>query len=183
MQRTIDYYRYKFPISLSTFLKLNQKKQLEMNFLIREMKKTSRVNILAYCLMPNHFHLILEQHVDNAIQLYMSDIQNSYTRYYNIKYKRLSALLNNQFKAKRIKTDDQLLHVSRYIHLNPYTSYIIKDKNELSLYPWSSLHEYLDDSNEHICKTTIIQSLLSEPYIDFVLNNAEYQRELKRNKE
>lgn len=177
---TIDYYKYKSALSLSSFLALNNTNKNEM-VTKKRIIETLRLEMISFCLMPNHFHFLVKQKTDHAVQSFMSDIQNSYTRYYNIKYRRRSPLLNNQFKAKKIENEEVLLHVSRYIHLNPYTSSIVYKKEELVSYPWSSLKEYSSGYKErNICNTDVLYSLIQEPYIDFVLNNAEYQRQLKK---
>lgn len=88
------------------------------------------VEILSYCLMPNHFHLLLEQKSDNGISIFMSRVANSFTKYFNIKNERIGPLFQGTFKAVKISTDEQLVHISRYIHLNPLVSRIVVKLNE-----------------------------------------------------
>ncbi|MBI5614352.1 transposase [Candidatus Gottesmanbacteria bacterium] len=137
------------------------------------------VDILTYCLMPNHFHLILRQKEINGISIYMSKVQNSITKFANIKRKTKGHVFIGQFKAKRIDSDELLLHISRYIHLNPYTGYVRKTFDDTTHYPWSSFHEYISDSTP-ICKQTSILSHFKskEEYMLFVNNQKEYQRTL-----
>src|SRR3989344_8501119 len=78
------------------------------------------VDILCYCLMPNHFHLLLKENVEHGITTYMQRILTSYSRYFNVRYKRSGSLFIHPFKAVMVNTDEQLLHLSRYIHLNLY---------------------------------------------------------------
>lgn len=146
-------------------LKLNQAKEFY-------------VEIIAYCLMPNHFHFLLKQTTDNGISNYMSKFTNSYTRYFNIKNKRIGPIFQGKFKSVRIETEQQLLHVSRYIHLNPYSSGIVKSINELKKYFYSSLPEYLGLSRNEICQKDDILSYFKKPgsYEDFVVGQADYQR-------
>lgn len=179
---TTLYYKFKFPpLRLSYFLNksLDEQKQI-----INSLKKENRVlvDILCYCFMPNHFHLLLRQKVDKGISKYMSNFQNSYTRYFNTRSKRKGPLFYDQFKAVRVKSDEQLLHVSRYIHLNPYSGYVVKDKNDLLNYPWSSLPEYLNRDNKNICETDTITSFFRSrrKYSQFILGQADYQRKLQR---
>ena len=110
----------------------------------------------------------------------MSDFQNSYTRYFNTSHRGIGPLLQGQFKAVRIEDDKQLLHLSRYIHLNPYTSFIVRDLEDLFEYPWSSFPEYLSKIETGICNKEHILSQFSssDAYKSFVLDQANYQREL-----
>ena len=96
---------------------------------INRLKKTSnkQVEILAFCFMPNHYHFLLKQLEDNGVSTFIRKIQDSYAKYFNTKYSRTGSLFQSNFKAVRIEEDEQLLHVSRYIHLNPLTDYVIKN--------------------------------------------------------
>lgn len=177
----IDFYRFSnLPAKLSRFLTLSNEDRVKiMDNLRKESDKL--VDILAFCLMPNHFHFLLKQIKDKGISKFMGNIQNSYTRYFNTKNERDGSLFLDQFKAKLIITDEQLIHVSRYIHLNPYTSYIVKDLNTLFAYPWSSLREYLNSKAE-ICNMEIIMSLFKnyKTYQKFLEDQADYQRQLHK---
>ncbi len=93
-----------------------------------------RIEILAYCLMPNHFHFLVKQVSDKGIASYMQRFVNSYVHYINIKYKRVGPLFQGPFKGVLIESDEQFFHVSRYIHLNPLVSGLVAD---LKNYPWS----------------------------------------------
>ena len=102
-------------------------------------------------------------------------------KYFNLKHKRIGPLFQSMFKAVRIETDDQLLHVSRYIHLNPSTSYIV-DIEKLSAFHWSSFPEYLGERSSLFVNYEIILSLVGgkQKYKDFIFDQAEYQRELDK---
>ncbi len=67
--------------------------------------------------MPNHFHLILRQKVENGITKFMRKLGTGYTNYFNTKYQRSGALFQGNFKAIDIQKDEYLMHLSRYIHL------------------------------------------------------------------
>ena len=110
----------------------------------------------------------------------MSNFQNSYTRYFNKRHKRDGSLFLDQFKAVRVVSEQQLLHLSRYIHLNPYSSYVVKNFSELKNYQWSSFPEYLGEKNG-FCATEVVLSFFPsrEKYKNFVLNHADYQRGLE----
>ncbi len=78
-----------------------------------------RAELIAYCLMGNHFHLLIWQLDKTALPELMRSIMTSYSRYFNIKYKRSGALFESRYKAANIEQDSHLQHISRYIHLNP----------------------------------------------------------------
>ncbi len=176
---TLRFYRLLHPPQrLSIFLQTDSKKREAV--LTAAEKHGSLVTILAFCLMPNHFHLLLRQEADNGISKFMSNFQNSYTRYFNTRYQRDGAIFLTQFKAVRIETEAQLIHVSRYIHLNPYSSYVVKTHQQLLNYPWSSLNEYLQPNQALISQPQIVLSSFKNPqkYQQFVLDQADYQRRL-----
>lgn len=173
---------YKFaspPIRFSYFLETSLKEQEElMTNLVNRNNKL--VEIIAFCFMPNHFHFLIKQQINGGISKFLSNFQNSYTRFHNVKYKRLGPLFLNQFKAVRIETEEQLVHITRYIHLNPYTSFVVKTLEDNEQYPWSSLKEYLSQ-NQLTCNSSEVISFFSSPtqYSTFVREQADYQRRLK----
>ena len=101
---------------------------------------SKEVSLIAYCMMPNHFHLLLKQKTKNGISKLMKQISNAYTLYFNQKHKRVGGLMQGRFKAVPILKDNQLIHVARYIHLNPIASNLTQDLNS---YKWSSYPDYL----------------------------------------
>lgn len=131
------------------------------------------VDILCYSFMPNHFHLVLKQLQDNGISEFMRKFAHSYTKYWNIKHNSQGPLFQGIFKAVLIKSDVQLLHLSRYIHLNPLVSSITED---LKTYAWSSYPVYLGlEYNLMIQKEDILKFFpSSKDYEKFVLDHADY---------
>jgi putative transposase len=77
------------------------------------------IEILAYCLMGNHFHLLVYQHQQGYLSAFMKSLMTSYSRYFNLKYKRSGSLFENRYKSSLVSNDSYLQHISRYIHLNP----------------------------------------------------------------
>lgn len=184
-QRALEailYYQYQKPhLRYSFFLRLPvQQRQDFLNKL--KLKGECLIEIIAYCLMPNHLHLLLKQCRENGISFFMSNFANSYTRYFNTKQKRKGHLFQGKFKAVRVETDQQLIHLSRYIHLNPYSSYLIKTLDELESYPHSSFPEYLHLQKEAYCNKEIILTYFkgSNSYKKFVFDQSSYQRELEK---
>jgi len=136
------------------------------------------VEIICYCLMPNHFHFLVKQLKDGGITEFISKLSNSYTKYYNIKYNRVGPLLQGEFKAVIIESDEQLVHISRYIHLNPIASFLVKDLNQ---YAWSSYKEYTSEGIKEICNKEGILNFFKTPkdYEKFILDQVSYSQELE----
>lgn len=177
---TIDYYRnIKPPIKFSRFLILSNDRKNDIFTGFKNGKK--HVKILAYCLMPNHFHLLLKQVSDNGVSKFMANFQNSYARFINTKEERTGPLLMPQFKSVRIETENQILHVTRYIHLNPYTSFLIKKIEDIENYEWSSFKIYLDSKEQDLIDKQEILPIFKIPqkFKEFTLDHADYQRKLR----
>lgn len=181
--RCFCYYSHVSPTpKFSTFLKFSLDTQSKVLNKLEENNK-KLITPIAFCFMPDHFHFLLIQNVDNGISKFAANFQNSYTKYFNKKYERLGPILLPRFKAVKIESENQLLHISRYIHLNPYSSNLVKNLNELEWYPWSSLPEYLSPNRfTSICNERIILQHFKKPgrYKDFVFNQAGYQKSLKQ---
>lgn len=77
------------------------------------------IDLLAYCLIPNHYHLLLEQKTIDGMTKLLRRLCTSYSMYFNKKYDRVGSLFQGTYKAALIDRDEYLLHLSRYIHLNP----------------------------------------------------------------
>lgn len=175
----ISYYQFlETPLRFSHFIRLP--KDLKNSTLDALLQSKKRVKILAYCLMPNHLHFLIQEISDKGISTFMSNLQNSYAKYFNIKNERNGALFQQMFKTKLIETDEQLIHVVRYIHLNPLTSYILSNIEELSEYPWSSFQEYLGTSKRDIIDKELVLGFFPslEKFVEFTKDQVNYQREL-----
>ena len=168
-----------YPLRFSKFLLLSTDQRREIWNRLAGTK--TYVDIISYCLMPNHFHMLLKQNESGGISKFISIIQNSYTKYINIKNDRVGHLFQGQFKAVKIDSGEQLLHVSRYIHLNPYSSALVAGSNSLLNYEWSSFKEFVSIQPYGICKKGIILNSFksSDEYRNFVLDNADYQKNME----
>ena len=82
-------------------------------------RKETLVDIGAYCLMPNHFHLLIRETAEGNISRFMLKLQTGYPMYFNKKYQRTGALFEGKFKAKHITNDNHLKYLFAYLHLNP----------------------------------------------------------------
>jgi len=105
-----------------------------------------KLNLIAYCLMPNHFHLMIKQFSKEAITEFMRAFSNSYVRYFNEKYERVGPLFQGSYKAVLVETEPYLVHLTRYIHLNPVELDGVRPATRSDLvrnYPYSSYGDYL----------------------------------------
>ncbi len=179
MMMTLWFYRHTDAGStLSAYLNLSTEER--QVFAASLVKKSMRVSILAYCLMPNHFHLILRQEVTHGISRFVANVSNSYTKFFNIKRARVGPLFQGTFKAVLVETDEQFRHLTRYVHLNPVSSFLIKPE-ELESYSWSSYGEYLGKATSPLCDIKQVKALTSlAHYRSFILDQAAYQQELEK---
>ncbi len=156
--------------------------ELRQHILLQtQIEEHFRVKLLAYCLMPTHYHLLLAQLEDNGVSKFISNVTNSFTRHLNVKNERLGPLFLTKFKAVPILTDEQLIHISRYIHLNPYSSNIVRDIEELEIYPWSSYRQYISGI-QGLCVTKPVMKLFNhklQRYKNFITQRADYQKTLE----
>ena len=104
-----------------------------------EVLQTRIVDLVCFCLMPNHFHLLVRERTEGGISSYMGRIMNAYTHYINTKYERSGHLFEGRYKAKHIADNNQLLYLSAYIHRNPRE--LKAWKETYFEYPWSSLQD------------------------------------------
>lgn len=102
-----------------------------------------KVTLLAYCLMPNHFHLLLQQIPKNGMTEFIRALCTSYSMYFNKKYERVGTLFQGTYKAVSVDGDENLLRLSRYIHANPL-EVTGSDPVKTREYPYSSFPHYLD---------------------------------------
>lgn len=154
---TLDYYRYVDPpLKLSKFNDLTVEEKIARSLSTATHPKL--VDVISYVFMPNHIHLLLKQTFPGGISKYMSQTTNSYTRYFNTVHNRPGPIFQGSFKSVHVETNEQLLHLSRYIHLNPYVSKLTT-KNEVLSYPWSSISAFQDKA-DHLSEPGVIISQL-----------------------
>jgi len=120
---------------------------------IRKALPPESFSLLAYTLMPNHFHFIVRQNTGLPISKLVLKICGSYSKYYNKKYERVGSLFQDQFKAVLIDNDAYLLWLSAYIHNNPKTAGLVKDLKD---YPWSSYLDYIGLRQGTLCDKDFI---------------------------
>jgi len=158
-------YRY-FESLLSRHLSTEKQKDSKCRE-YRWLRPTIRLK--AYCLMPNHFHMLVYQTEESGISQLMSSILTAYTMYFNKKYKRRGSLFESTYKAVLITEDPQLMHITRYIHLN---------HAKFRTWPYSSYQDYLGTFRDWIDPASILELFSSKKqYEEFVDDYEELQRE------
>lgn len=131
-------------------------------------------DIGAYCLMPNHFHLLIRSKNDEGISMFMKKLQTAYSMYFNKKYKRTGSLFEGPFKAQRVVRDEYLKYLFSYIHLNPVklidNSWREKgiqnsenSKNFLNSYKYSS---YIDYVGNNRAESGILNKIVFPEYFE-----------------
>jgi putative transposase len=137
--------------------------------IIHKIIKDRYVELVSFCLMQNHFHLILKEKKEGGIALFMQRVLNGYTKYYNIKYQKSGHLFQGPYKAIHIENNTQLLHVSAYIHRNPRELPMWTDKEHM--YVYSSYQDFVNKNRwgELLAPDIILgQFKDKKEYYDFV---------------
>ena len=98
---------------------LNSREKDKILNMLKLNNFVDEITLLAYCLMPNHFHFLLKQKDADSMDKFMNSLGTRYTMYFNKKYERVGSLYQDVYKAVLVFTDEQLLNVSHYIHKNP----------------------------------------------------------------
>ena|SRR3989344_5021811 len=166
------YHVYNRGINKMNIFEDTQDHKVFLSFLKRYLLKTDNevrprwreelyknIDLLAFCLMSNHLHLLLKQNSLTAITTFMRCISNAYTKYFNNKYERIGPLFQGKFKAVLVNKDEYLLYLSRYIHLNPIghkKSITRSDLARLEQYSYSSYSDYLGKRKTEWVKSNFI---------------------------
>lgn len=154
-----DYLRFINDIVIFNDIKLviNPKRRIR-DIKNGDHKRKPLVDILAFCLMPNHYHLLLRQRVDGGITEFMRKLGGGYVNYFNLKHQRVGPLFQGKFKSVLIDDESQLTYIPFYIHLNPLDLIATDWRNKgigdskkaiefLNNYKWSSHSDYVGKSD------------------------------------
>lgn len=144
-------------------------KTLSCDIETKEVAKNRNVELSGFCLMPNHFHLIVKEVEEGGIASYMQRVLNAYTKYWNIKYEKSGHLFQGPYKAVHISDDRQLLHLSAYIHRNPRDLAKWYDKERF--YKWSSYQDCTDKNRwGSLLETSVYTDQFKDEkaYLDFL---------------
>lgn len=162
----LDLYNSKEPVgSIFEYSRLGREHKLK--------PRKRLVDILCYCLNPNHFHMLITPIKDDGLSKFMKRL-GGYANFFNLKYHRTGSLFEGQFKAKLIESNEYLLHLSSYISLNNRVHNLSGELNKLVRSSWN---EYtLDVGN--LCKKGLIleQFKNKEEYKKYSLDNLVYMR-------
>ena len=149
---------------------------------LKEYEHLHNVSVVCYCLMPNHYHLLVKQNTDEPISKFINRLNLAYAMYFNKRYERVGPLFQGRFKAKNIKTDEYLLHLSRYIHLNPLE---LVSQRKVEDYLWSSLKGYVTSYEEDFVDYGLVMSYFGKSwkvkYKEFL--KAEVEKRVKEETE
>ncbi len=160
------------------FKKSNPKAQFSNFPKLSFGKRRPLIKLIAYCLNPNHYHLLVQQVADNGIERFMHKLGTSHTKYFNQKNERSGALFQGRFKSVHIESNEQLLYVSAYVNCNSEVHKIAKADN----YEWCSFPEYIGRRKGGLCHKKIVlgQFRNLREYQKFAKINA---KEMKSKKE
>lgn len=140
--------------------------------IIADVVHQRNVELMAFVLMPNHFHVIVKEIRVNGISDYMHRIGTAFTNYVNIKYHHSGHIFQGSYRAVHISDNDQLLYTSAYVHKNART--LKSWSNKLTQYPWSSYQDFVEDNRwENLIKRDLI--------LEQFTNAREYQQWVKEN--
>lgn len=153
-----------------------RKNALSEGFEVKEEKvdqllKERQVDLTAFCLMPNHYHLLVSGVSKTGVSEYLQRVSVAYTMYFNRKYGTSGHVFQGRYQTVHVKDDDQLMHLSAYIHRNPREIKAWRGKEEH--YPYSSLQDYIDKNRwGNLISTDIIagrfENTTKSNYRDFV---------------
>jgi len=134
------------------------------------------IRLLCYCLMPNHFHLMIQQLTERAVIEFMRRLSNAYIKYFNEKYNRVGSLFQGRYKAALIKKESHFLHLPCYIHYNP--SELFENKKDMiertKNYNWSSYADYLSKRNTPwIYKKELMDQFIESEKQEFDFKNSK----------
>jgi putative transposase len=138
-----------------------------LNYLerLRRYKDKYNISVVCYCLMPNHFHLLLRQNSDTPIYRFMQALHTSYSMYFNQTHDKVGRMFQGRYKQKEIDKEEYLLKLTSYIHFNPVKDGLVEEVGKLDNYQWSSYPDYIGVRQGTLCdKDLILSNETSEDY-------------------
>jgi putative transposase len=145
----------------------------------RKLLPANSFSLVCYCLMPNHFHLLVRQNSKVKISELMLRVCGSYAKYFNKKYDRVGSIFQDQFKAVLVGRNNYLLWLSAYIHKNPVEGKLVTDPKK---WKWSSYSDFVGQEKVSLCdKDVILKQLSVGKYENLVKQDFEKNEALKLN--
>jgi len=141
-------------------------------------KRKTLVDIVAYCLNPNHFHFLLGPRIDRGVEKFIQCLGTSYVKYFNNKHERVGPLFQGRYKSYRIKNNGKLLFISSYVNCNSEIHRI----GRAGKYEWCSFPEYLGNTEYNLCRKNIILSQFKNisEYKQFSLDNIKEEESTRQ---
>ncbi len=139
------------------------REQANYLFLLGKLKKYANelsVAVIAYCLMPNHYHFLLRQDGLFAAGLVPQRLFNSYSKAFNKRYNRTGTLFEDRFKAIHVDREGYLLHLCRYIHANPVKDGLVA---RLEDWPYSNYHEWIGERHGSLVDMEFVTANFPQP--------------------
>lgn len=177
-----DYRAFLFRLGLTMGF---EKKNLNKNEIIKSPKSRIRITgfklndfrLHAFCLMPNHIHLLIEQCGDESISKLLLRMFTSFSKYINLKHKRVGHVFQDQFKSVRIETNPQLMLISSYIHMNPVKDCLVNKPEE---YKWSSYNDFFYDRKNSIVDKNFLTEIFGSTKNLIEQNKKLYEKTMSK---
>lgn len=143
-------------------------------FLLRRVKEYAariEISVIAYCLMPNHYHFLLRQNGPHPVSAFVQAVFNSYTKAFNKMFGRSGTLFEGPFRAIPVEQDGYLIHLCRYIHRNPVEAGLVEHPAQ---WPFSNYREWVGERNGTLVDGALVREWFPSPgeYEQFVLSCA-----------
>lgn len=137
--------------------------------------------LLSYCLMPNHFHLVLQQNTELPLSALMVKLCGGYSKYFNKKYNRVGSVFQDQFKSAWVDTNEYLRWLSAYVHQNPKVAGLVERLDE---YHWSSYPDYVGKRGGTLCDPRLVLEQFKDKdtyriFVDDSYDTIKQKKELK----
>ena len=131
---------------------------------MRLMKKYSdeiKIKLLAYCLMPNHYHFLVHQEGEQTAGLFPQKVFNAYAKAFNAQYTLKGTMFESPYKVKLVDKDEYLVHLCRYIHVNPVKANLVKSPED---WEFSGYRSWTESKASHLSDQSFIQDLFPNPH-------------------